>query len=383
MSLDWMWEEDKTPEDQKIKLSEGGEFVPGYTGLWNVAVVWRVWDGSGLVLSEMGIKPDGAQSFTSGSFYYFRNENYEMATNLCKELGLKFGPKQCWRWEMPITEWIGAPGDALEKFGELINQEVPVGGYGGKDKNDFHMIALPSVVQALAVAAGMIPAPIYDYRKLLVTDTDSLNDDYQHRMIGGQDDWEQSELWKARTAIWAALGEPNPKAYTVDQGNKKFDTESDKLKAALRVLYRPHTQVYARVMRVHHPSVEANNKDGNRLRVMAVTAVWKTKEEAEAAEGVEADDTVAAPAAAPTTTTAKVAPKASSNGTGPKVPPRWSGSSETDWIEWLRDFLSEKKLLGKPEPVVMAALQGIAEELDGSYLTTPEEIKPWLKRVNE
>lgn len=373
MSLDWMWENEQIPDEQKVKLSEGGDFVPGYTGQWNSAMVWRIWDGSGLDVKEMGITPDGAQSYTSGSFYIFRNENYEEAMKLCKALGLKYGPKQVWRWEMAVGEWIGAPGDALEKYGELITQEVGVGGYGGKDLNAFHMIALPSIVQSLAIAAGMIPEQIYDYKTLLVANEDVLTDDYHHKMLGGKDDWEQSELWQARVKIWAALGEENARAYTIDQGNKKHDITSDKLKAAIRILYRPRTQLYARVLRVQHPNVEENNKEGKRLRVMAVTGVWKTKEEAEAAEGVDTEETAVA---APTET------KAASNGTGPKVPARWSGSSESDWTEWLRDFLKENKLEGKPEPVIMAALNGMADKLDSDFLATPAEIKPWLKVID-
>ena len=363
-NFDWLWKDDAP--SKKAELSEGLEFSPGFTGLWHCAPMWRVWDNSGLKIEEMGLSADGVQSFPTGSFYYWKNENYEVGMKLCQAIGLKFGPKQIWRWEMHVDDSVRMTDNAKASFGPIIGYDVGISAFAGRDRIELQMIALPSAVQALAVASGVM-GQAFDYRQLL-KDVDELDDDWQHEMIGDDSSWPESKLWKARESIWAALGEENARAYMYNSGNKKYDTQSPILGKVLRILYEADgTDLYARVMRVPNPKVDAVNKEGKRLGVMCIDQIFKSKEAAEIAEGVEDSEDAGV----------------QSNGNNPPLPAQWTGANERDWIEWLRDLLSENGLIDKSQKAIETAVKKMDSRLQEEFACSADEVIPWIPIVKE
>lgn len=363
-NFDWLWKDDAPVK--KTELSEGIEFSPGFTGLWRCAPMWRVWDSSGLDIEELGLKADAVQQFSTGSFYYYTDEHYEHGLKLCQAVGLKFGPKQVWRWEMNVDDAIGMTDKGKLAFGPIMGMDVGISAYSGRDRAELHMIALPSAVQAVAVAGGAM-GQAFDYKTLLKDDIEELDDDWQHEMIGDDDTWTESKLWQARKSIWAALGEENPRAYMYNTGSKKYDTTSQMLGQVLRLLYDSDgTELYARVMRVPHPDVSAVTKEGKRLGVLCIDRVYKNQEEAEIADGFGIEDAVN-----------------NANNNYPPLPQQWVGANPDDWIVWVRDLLAEEKVLDKSSKVIENTIRKMDSRLQEEFACTADEVIPWIPIVKE
>lgn len=360
--FDFLWQNtDQAPAT--TKLPEGGG-VAGFAGQWVCSVVYRFW--SDKKPEEYGQTYDGKRSTNSGAFYYFRSQETALAVG--KAVGQEYPPNTVWRWEIPTNTVLTSIGD---KMGDVITQEVSITTLmSKKSRHELHMLTLPSAVQALALLGSMIDKTIFDYESLRV-DPDMIDDAYQDRVIGTGNDYENSELWQARTALWAALDEHNAKAYTVNQG--KFDATSDKLRSCLNIIYRP-TTLWARLVSVPDPRVDATYNDGEkRLSVPIVAQIWRDK--TGLMRDLELEEKTASPASSNSRNGAN---GHAANGNLPKLPAVWA-DYPSDWTGVVREII--KPLNGKPKPIMLAELQKMADQLQQSYGATPEDFIAWSEHV--
>lgn len=365
-AFEFLWGDQATlPPTQDVKLPESGGTL-GFAGQWQCQIVYRFWHDTEIVEEDMTSIGDayiGKNSFTTGAFYYFKT--YDAANSVSKTIGKQYGPNTVWRWEIPTANILNIDDEMRGKFGETMSYEVTVSSLmSKKNRHELHMIALPSAIQSLALMVGMIKEPLFDYESLRV-DPNMVDEAYQDEVIGNGT-YEASKLWRARVAIWKALGEDDAKKYTVAQGGK-FDTLSTTLAQCLNIIYRP-TKIWARLTNVPDPRVDAlssrEDEDGNRKRlaIPIIAEMWKTKEECL----VDLD----------------IAPKgdadSSTNSSGPKVPSMWA-DYPADWKNTVREILADYE--GKPKPVIQKALEVRAEELSTNYGATPEDFMAWADLV--
>jgi hypothetical protein len=362
--FDFLWGNDAIlPPSSDIKLPESGG-TQGMAGEWSCQIVYRFWHDMDIADEDMASANGayiGKNGFQTGAFHYFKT--YDSANAVGKLLNKQYGPNTVWRWEIQTANIVNIDDELRAKFGETMSYEVSVSSLmSKKNRHELHMIALPSAIQALALMAGMMKEPVFDYESLRV-DPAIVDEAYQEEIIGSAT-YENSKLWEMRKLIWAALGESDPKKYTVAQGGK-FDTLSTTLAQCLNIIYRP-TKIWARLTNVPDPRVDAlsNREDdaGNRKRLtIPVTAqMWKTKEECLA-------DLDITPSTGDSTTT-------NGKSNGPKVPAVWA-DYPSQWKENVQEILAAYS--GKPKVVVQKALEGRAEELFTNYGATPEDYLAW------
>jgi hypothetical protein len=288
-----------------------------------------------------------------------------------KIVGRQFGPNTTWRWEIPTSEILNIDDERRAKFGDVLTYEVNVTSMmAKKNRHELHMIALPSAVQSIALLGGFIKQPVFDYETLRV-DPKIIDYNYQMETIGNDAIYEDTVLWRARKDLWAALGESDPKKYTVAQGSKKFDTLSIVLGRCLNIIYRPTTLV-ARLVNVPDPRVDAVGKkedeEGNKkhLSLPVIAQAWKSKDECMA----ELD--ITPKAATPVN-------GADGHVNGLTIPAMWAGYPG-DWKNTVREILSA--YAGKPKPMIQKALEGRQDELLTNYGASPADFLAWSEHVN-
>lgn len=365
--LDFLW---KDLQEPTIRLPEGGG-VYGLAGQWSCSVVFRFYSDQKLEDYEQTY--DGKRATDNGAFYYFRS--YEQAERAGKVVGEKYPPNTVWRWEIPTANIVNLMDEETRsKFGDVMTQEASVVTLmSKKQRHELHMLLLPSAVQSLAMVAGWIDHQIFDYESLRV-DPEMVDDDYQARVIGtGESGYERSELWQARAKIWAALGEDNPKLYTVNQG--KNDTQCERLRWCLNIIYQP-TQVWARLVSVPDPRVDAMTKTEKRLQIPIVAQMWRDK--ASMMKDLDLEDKVRVDinTGQAVSTNGTSSNGASSNGL--HVPTAWAGYTD-DWKNYVREVI--KPFTGKPQPVIIAELRKMDKTLQENYSATAEEFIAWLGAV--
>lgn len=362
--LDFLWG-DAPATNNAIKLPEGGNSA-GFAGLWKCSVVYRFW--SAAKIEEHGHTADSKRTTNNGAFYYFLNRDKAEAAG--KAVGQEYPPNTIWRWEILTNDVLTEIGKEAEaRFGDVISQECNITTpMSKKQRHEYHMIMLPSAIQAIALLGGMINQTIFDYESLRVN-PDMIDEDYQVKVIGKDSDYEKSELWVARTAIWNALGEKNPKAYTIGQG--KFDVGSEHLEHCLKLVYRP-TAIYGRLVSVPDPRADAVYGDeGKRLTVPVVTNLWRDKASLMADLQLEEK----APAANASNSGNGSVAKAAS---GPKLPKAWEQYPD-DWKGIVREIM--KPYAGTPKPVLSGKLRERSDELKQTYDATADEFLAWAEAV--
>lgn len=366
MSFDWLKKqmEGAGEGEEKVNLPGDGDFQRGIAGLWKQAPMFRMYFENGLDPKEFGI------SFTSkiptrsggGAFFYWNHtaEMTKFATEAAKLKEWKSAPR-VWRWETPsanILNWSGDE-DPITTFGETFAIDIDLVGLGSKRRTALHLLFLPSLVQSIAIASGAFDNEIYAYENL-ATRGEDVTEEYCTRLVGpaeGQDvDYEAGELWQARTEIWAALGETNPKAWTTGQGGST-DTTSEKLALPLAILSTPKISIASMISRVATPRMptphEAANTDNPYPFPMnIVTKSWTSKEEAVKELGGDSDM--------------------------PPVPAEWASSSTPvqfrAWVvKWLSDNYADKTKAQVLNSVRQKDLSEIA--------MSSEELIPWVSLV--
>lgn len=367
--LSFLWNE--TTPAETVKLPEGNIGIQGMVGPWSCSICFRFWHDQSIVKEDLAASNGnylGNKSFPSGAFYYFKS--YDAANSVAKLVGKQFGPNTVWRWEIPTTDIVNIDEEMRSKFGEVLTYEVDVVSLlSKKNRHPLHMVTLPSAVQAVALLGKLIQQPIFDYESLRI-DPKSIDHAYQMETIGNDAIYENTVLWQARKDLWAALGETDPKKYTVAQGGK-FDTLSIALGRCLNIIYRP-TTIWARLVNVPDPRVDATSnkedEEGNKkhLTLPVVAQMWKDKAECLSELDI-----------APKTT----APTSNANGhtNGLVIPAMWV-DYPADWKNTVREILAT--YAGKPKPVIQKALEGRQDELLTNYGASPADFLAWAEHVN-
>jgi hypothetical protein len=366
----FLWGDAQLPEP--IKLPESGG-IQGFAGQWSCSVTFRFWHDQPIVKEDLD-QANGAylgnKSFPTGAFYYFKN--YDAANKIGKLVGRQFGPNTVWRWEIPTSNILNIDDEMRSRFGDLMTYEVNVASLmAKKNRHELHMITLPSAVQAMAMLAGYIKTPIFDYESLRI-DPKTVDYDYQMETVGNDAIYEDTVLWRARKDLWAVLGETDPKKYTVAQGGK-FDTLSTVLASCLNIIYRP-TNIYARLINVPDPRADAtsNNTDdeGNKkhLTLPVVAQVWRDR------TSCMSDLDIIEKATASN-------PNGHTNGksTGLTIPAMWA-DYPGDWKNTVKEILNAYS--GKPKPVIQKALEGRQEELLTNYGASAADFLAWADHIN-
>jgi len=367
--LSFLW--DETTPLEPIKLPESGG-ISGMAGPWSCSITFRFWHDQTIVKEDLETVNGaylGNKSFTTGAFYYFKT--YDAANTIAKLVGKQFGPNTVWRWEIRTADIVNIDDEMRAKFGEVLTYEVNVTSLlAKKSRHELHMVALPSAVQAIALLGGILKQPVFDYETLRV-DPKVIDYNYQMEVIGNDAIYEDTVLWRARKELWAALGENDPKKYTVAQGGK-FDTLSTILARCLNIVYRP-TTIWARLVNVPDPRLEAtSNKEddeGNKkhLTLPVVAQMWKDKTACLADLDIMPK------------TNASVNGTNGHNANGLIVPSMWA-DYPGDWKNTVREII--KDYTGKPKPVMQKALEARQDELLSNYGASPADFMAWADHTS-
>lgn len=366
--LDWLTKEEEF--EPTFKLPEGSSFTGGKVGEWHLGALYKIMVTKDIDLESLKITYDGRQEYPNGNYvnYYWLPDNRAQADDAAKQTGGKYGAQFVWHWMMPTNTFINYRGkdkSVTEQFGEKIEFDIPLVGWGSDKHPLFQLIMLPSLVQALALKQGMIDKPVYDYNNLppyRKEDAIVITADLEAHYLNA----ETGMLVKARQELWAALDEENPKTYTIDTGTK-FSIVSKNLRRLVSVVYRPNVELWLKVVEVFDPRVSAKTNDGKQLRAYVTTGFYWDEAEAKKEAGVEdADDGL------------------------PALPEIWRGSKKSDFQGQLVDFLTEHKYGGvhpkmKGKSLIRLDAETIVRELESMDLealgATLEEVKPWLDVV--
>ena len=181
-------------EQSEAKIPEGGGGFSntGFVGPLMASKMFQFWSREDLkVYIEDANLPykEGVDYHVRGKedshFYYFVNPD---AAKICADLVQAFPPRMLWHFEMPTSAIINfQSADAADKFGKAISSDARIVGTGSKYRHEYHMLALPSLVDALARKAGYIDAPIWHCTELLEAQDSDYTDEFQYRMIGHPD----------------------------------------------------------------------------------------------------------------------------------------------------------------------------------------------------
>lgn len=400
--------------ESTVPLPEGsGVFAnSGFIGALTAARLFKFWSSEDLELYDEKLKV-GVDYYRRGSagswWYYFHNQEQAKAS---ADLLKAFAPNQVWRFEMPTASVLNFQSEkALEAWGTAVSGDARVATLGSKYRHEYHLLALPAMVDALARRAGFIKEPIYHVTELLAGMPDEeFTDQFHWRMLGHPDattkddelldlaltqnpndpasiieqvlagdlvvegkkvllHYHFSELWQRRARLWAALGEPNVSAYLpVDTATtadgKKYETTSKNLSLCLGASTRQWvTPVWARLYLVPDPAVGATYKSKTtgatrRNTLPVVGELFADEAAARAAVGDEATATSA--------TSSAVASNI------PPVPEAWKEAAGY----WRDELKARKAALNGVLPIMPKLL-----EMSKQLVATPEEIRAWWELV--
>jgi hypothetical protein len=370
MSLEWLEKQMAAVNDDEVevRLPSGGDFVRGFAGQFTQNAMYKLYTTADVDLKELGIKYDVKipTRNEAGIFWYWfqRPGAHDNALAACKAIDWR-APNNVWRWEMMTSTMLNYSGeeDVTEKFGEVIALDVDVTGLLSTRRTELHLLFLPSLVQALGVAGGIIPEIIYNYDNLIF-DPESVNPEYCQRMVGeieGKDTkYEEGELWQARTEIWAAFGEENPKAWTANK-DPKTDTSSAKLSVPLALISKPGISLWSRVTRIaapRMPSDKEKEKDQFPFGMNVVSEIWPDKETAMKALEVDSEA-----------------------GGHPEIPGEWAGTPVGDFRAWVVKYIADNYEGVEKDKVIAAVKKNKA--LESSLALTADELVPWIEYVWE
>jgi hypothetical protein len=377
------------------QIPTGGVFVSsGLIAPWRAARVYTFGyqgdiDRATAELAEVGltIGPNGQLHVRpAGGWSWFTALDRDIAAKAIEALDIR---DQRDKLQRPQEEWRFEAADAdivsLNKrgaFGDPAVFSCSVGAHGSrrgtpyKRQHEFHLVALPAAVNAVAQVLGY-QTPGFDLSELLSTDY-MPTDENQFRLIGGEGhDYKESVLWQQRAALWKALGEDNADVYNpipvVDgtphpdlAGTKeyKLNTGSAKLNDCLRLYFNAWLEpIWCRLMLVTDPRVDAYYKrsddENKRLNIPAITEIFTSEETARATAEAETTSN------GETTETGTTA-----TGSGPTVPEDWVGYEE-DWKNIVRGIKAE----GKPMPI---ALKNVKPD---EISATVDDVRAWWDQV--
>lgn len=378
-NLDWLTAplEEKEEFEPAFDLPEGGgAFKTGQTGEWHLGALYT-YLLQGTDLDQLGIEYDGKRSNPNSDWesYYWLPDNREKAIEAKEQINQKYDPSMVWQFTMPTNTMLGFNSKdktAQEVFGEKIQFDIPLVGWGSEKRFEFQLIMLPSVVQAMALQQKWITDVIYDYNDLpMDKGKDKSTGEDKNVVITPELEkyyfGEEGRLILARKELWKALGEETHESYTLAKG-KKFAASGPKLTRILQVVYRPNVSAWMTIARCLDPRMEAKNKNTQKqLRTHVCLDFFMSEEEARKSVG----DT-------------------SVNDGLPSIPKLWGNSPKADFVEQLKDFLTEQKYVGshpkmKGKSLISLDVETLTKQLEGRDLeaTGAEygELLPWLPIV--
>ncbi len=355
---------------QAVKLSVGGDFeASGFISAWKGEIGYAFWtetDLAALVAAGDAPKPDHGRVMGRGFKYFYRSKEANVtASEIC---GQKYPGKQTWLFLSDRDKVLNiGDEEIIARFSDPIWMDLEISTLrSGKDRHQFHMIALPAWVAAIAKLLGF-DNPGFSLHELLTQDV-IYTDEFQEQMIGHPDknNWSESLLWKRRAELWAALGEPDAAKFQPIGMQTKFDTTSEKLSKCLNAAVKPwKAPIWARLVPVATPVVDGTYKnskdDSKRLTIPAITEIFASQAEAQAIATKEIE----------------ARKKASGDGASAKpangskqVPTAWA-ETPNEWPGYVKELMAP--LAGKPRPVVVKYLKEHESEIGA----TPEEVLAW------
>jgi len=345
--------------DSYVPMPTGGGFSPsGMVAPWRSLHVYSLMTQIDDI-SEL--HPDFTRTAGSSGWKTLYYKDPLRAAEVAREIE-SGNPNHVWLTSAKKAEIINLGEAAQEAFGDEISYEIHVMTYGSaKLRHEFHLIALPRSVYALAKLLTL-DVPEFDLSELL--DQNRIyNDDFFASYCGARDAkpkdeqyFTNSTLWQRRSALWAALGESDPFTYLPigAAGDAKYVTHSPQLSSclsAMQVAWR--TPRWARIVSVFDPRVDAVTKssDPQRLRLPVIWDIYADESEARAA----------------------VAGTSSEARGMPSLPVSWAAQG-VPAEQWVAEF--RKAAAGKPNtPPANAA---IAKALDVSG----DDVSAWRAHLN-
>jgi hypothetical protein len=275
--------------NQRVEVPVEQEFPStGFIGKVSAAMLWRL--STGLDLQGPEFRDDVPAPYAreqrrDGTYdYYYVDQTAAAAA--AKMDDEAFTPQMVWMYSMPVASVLNV--DTSKFTAQTINRSCRVTTLRSKYRHEFHMIALPAIVAAAARVNGY-DVPVIDFGPLAVNNA-IISDAVSENLIGTGKEYADSVLWQQRAALWAALGEPDPRKYLMgakDQhGNlHKDSTEATKLLDCLALYhYMWSGPIWGRVVMIADPRPEAVAKSGNRLTLPAMTEIFTDQAEAEKAK---------------------------------------------------------------------------------------------------
>lgn len=376
--------------DTESSMPEGGTLKPTpFIGPAMAGMRWKLGSHSDLSDYE-NAPPYTSTKFDSGwTQYYFKSAAHaEQSKDL---LGEGF-VEQVWLWQMDASLVLNALGkDFVERWGGVISTECRITSLDGwSRRHEFHMMTLPSFVQAMAQRMGFIgdEVRLFHLDEILAEET-RIDEEFEIKMVGSTDrpdkghakDYQESILWKRRAELWAALGEDEPEAYAQIGTGHKYETSSDKLSRILSAIQVQtwRKPLWIRLMLIDDPRAEAVTNAGRRLTRPYIMELFTGEPAAHAAalELATANapiqeeipfDAPPAEGAASTDPTEMI----KQADTDLETPTNWSDYPEM----WKAELTKQKQQYdGKMPPPPI--LKKIAEELEASI----DDIKAWWEHV--
>jgi len=362
-------------KEQEVNIPVGGGiFIPsGIVSLWQAAMLYTFMTQDPLEGEHL---KNCMQSTERSGWYshYFMDQGQAQAAIESMETEYN-NVTLIWHFETKKSDVLNFSDEARDKFGDVISYDVRIGTLQSKKyRHEYHMIALPAAVNAMAKNLGYETSG-FDLGDLISQNT-VFSDNFQFEMVGqpeatdeeDEEYYTNSHMWLRRAQLWASLGEDNPRVFRLKDSGTKFDTTSEQLSNALGIANYPWTQaIYAKVVTVNDPRYDAviGGDQDRRLSIPAIYAIYETKEDALA----DVEATLASYGdSAKTTTATSDAPAGS-----PAVPEAWKDNSD-DWKTYFAEFKAANPTL-IPPPVGKQVVAKAEAELG----VTEEELRAWYQ----
>lgn len=327
-----------TAEPEAEEYNASAEVVSGAGGgqqariaKWTMQRVLQVWGAEPMSPEMYGLPPaDGVKAYTGkGAFFYYNPIRRDDANQAAKLLGAVNN-----RQFADEVLLISADLQNILNGGDKdISASVSVGAWPGENGRapkkmwvnaGYQLMSLPSIVQAIAVANGMMKQ-VYDYNNVVGA---PASEEAQLHFIGT--DEVPGELVTARAEIWKALGCDSYKAFTAtitpagtpDFKRKTNVTSDSNLWKIMRVIVHGHKpfDTYAKVLAwVDPPTPDVLDKNGQARNVPVMLEAYRDETAAIKAAG---DEYVAPP-------------------NGKKIPQRFAaaGLSASDFQDFLNGIM--------------------------------------------
>ena len=360
--------EDYLGQEENV-VPAGGDFSPmGLIAPWRGGFVFRLSNVSSDLGAIPGVKFDQTGVDKNGQHWYvFKDkESADRAKELASEA---YGPDTYWRFETPNTEVMNFKDESVRgKFSEVIVYQVNIKTPASKKhRHVFHLVSLPYAVQAVALLQGFLKESVFHANELLMPSRDNepekFTGEFQNQIIGpdgGVDEMLNSVLGQRRAELWKALGEE--KAINYMLSGSRYVAQSPNLRAALSIVHRTWTKpIYAEVISFLDPRLDAvTGEAGNRLRIPALTRIFKTQAEARAEADRQMAESSAKEGGEPATTR-------------PPVPAEW----DTILPEWVKAVKEAVTALNGKLPEKLKDKAALAAELSAEF----GEIEAWAKHL--